>query len=454
MNDSFKIGRDETCQVHISDDLVSRIHAEVNYENDQWWIIDQNSTNGSFIGGEKITRFLLGEQVRLELGKNGPILLVELQNQTHANVTQQQEKRSLTRYIEHYFYDSSGKRNIGAHTMMIKNAFEIMKKKQSSKYLKVIGAFASIIIILVILAIYQQIKINRQWSIAEDIFYKMKTFELQIARLDNSRSKTHIGELQSIYNDLNNDYTTMINELGVYDDLTEEEKIIYHMAHTLGECELNIPPGFVNEVKKYIKKWQSTDVLSESIQRANNRGYTPIIIEKLMDKQLPFQFFFLALQESGFNPRAVGPITSYGYAKGIWQFIPHTALKYGLKVGPKVAENKYDPQDERFHFPRATLAASRYIKNIYDTQAQASSLLVMASYNWGEHNVRDLIAKLPGNPRTRNFWQLLEKYGDKIPKQTSEYVFKIFSACVICENPQLFGFNFKNPLDRSLLSKK
>ena len=132
--------------------------------------------------------------------------------------------------------------------------------------------------------------------------------------------------------------------------------------------------------------------------------------------------------------------------------MPH--LKYGLKVGPKVAEKIYDSKDERFDFNRATIAASRYIKNIYDTQAQASSLLVMASYNWGEHNVRDLIAKLPGNPRERNFWQLFEKYGDKIPRQTRDYVFNIFSASVISEDPQLFGFKFRNPLHNTSSNKK
>jgi hypothetical protein len=70
----------------------------------------------------------------------------------------------------------------------------------------------------------------------------------------------------------------------------------------------------------------------------------------------------------------------------------------------------------------------------------------MASYNWGEDRVRELIEKLPGNPRERNFWRLYEKHGSKIPRQTRDYVFKIFSAAVIGENPQLFGFDFSNPL--------
>jgi hypothetical protein len=51
---------------------------------------------------------------------------------------------------------------------------------------------------------------------------------------------------------------------------------------------------------------------------------------------------------------------------------------------------------------------------------------------------------MPGNPRDRNFWKLLEQHN--IPKETYDYVFYIFSASVIGENPQLFGFDFENPL--------
>ena len=40
----------------------------------------------------------------------------------------------------------------------------------------------------------------------------------------------------------------------------------------------------------------------------------------------------------------------------------------------------------------------RYVKNIYATDAQASGLLVMASYNWGEHRVIDLLRTMPDEP--------------------------------------------------------
>jgi soluble lytic murein transglycosylase-like protein len=154
----------------------------------------------------------------------------------------------------------------------------------------------------------------------------------------------------------------------------------------------------------------------------------------------------LALQESDFDPYISGPVTPKGIAKGMWQFIPETAVKYGLRIGPLVDLRRPDPGDDRHHFERATKAAARYLKDLYSTDAQASGFLVMACYNWGEARVLPLLRSMPANPKDRNFWRLLTLYRDKIPQETYNYVFYIASAAVICENPRLFGFNFDSPL--------
>jgi hypothetical protein len=104
-----------------------------------------------------------------------------------------------------------------------------------------------------------------------------------------------------------------------------------------------------------------------------------------------------------------------------------------------------DPMDDRNKWQKATVAAARYIKDIYATDAQASGLLVIASYNWGEQRIVDRLRTMPANPQERNFWKVLEKY--TIPDQTYKYVFSIVSAAVIGENPRLFGFPFDNPLE-------
>jgi soluble lytic murein transglycosylase-like protein len=223
-----------------------------------------------------------------------------------------------------------------------------------------------------------------------------------------------------------------------------EERLIFQMARLFGECEVNVPAGFVKEVMNYIKKWKSTDRLKEALHRAKSNNYIPMIIKALTENSLTPHFFYLALQESGFEAHAVGPRTKFGHAKGIWQFIPITAKYYDLKIGPLYKEAVYDPHDERFHFEKATKAAVRYLRDLNNTEAQASGLLVMAAYNWGETKIREIIRRMPENPRERNFWCLLTK--ETIPQETYDYVFYIFSAAVICENPRLFGFDFDCPL--------
>jgi len=117
-----------------------------------------------------------------------------------------------------------------------------------------------------------------------------------------------------------------------------------------------------------------------------------------------------------------------------------------LSTGPLENKRIPDPDDDRHQFDKSTRAAARYLRYIYDHEAQASGLLVIASYNWGHGRVLKLIQSLPKNPRERNFWRILTEHRDEIPKETYDYVFYIFSAAVIGENPRLFGFDFDNPL--------
>jgi membrane-bound lytic murein transglycosylase D len=152
------------------------------------------------------------------------------------------------------------------------------------------------------------------------------------------------------------------------------------------------------------------------------------------------------MQESDFDEFTSGPPTYMGIAKGMWQFIPDTGKRYGLKIGPLAKFRRPDLEDDRHNWQKATKAAARYIKDIYATDAQASGLLVMASYNWGEGRVIRLLRSMPENPQDRNFWQVLGKHRRIVPDETYNYVFYIVAAAVIGENPRQFGFDFDNPL--------
>jgi soluble lytic murein transglycosylase-like protein len=228
--------------------------------------------------------------------------------------------------------------------------------------------------------------------------------------------------------------------------MSPQQKLILRVARIFGECEIAMPPGFVDEVNNYIKKWQSSSRYKNDILRAQQNGYAKTIADELLAQDLPPQFFYLALQESNFDPYISGPPTRKGIAKGMWQFIPETAVKYGLHIGPLADLPRPDPGDDRHHYDLATKAAARYLKFLYSTDAEASGLLVMACYNWGEDYVLPMVKKMPPNPKDRNFWRLLALDRDKIPEETYNYVFYIFSAAVIGEDPRLFGFDFDNPL--------
>jgi hypothetical protein len=228
--------------------------------------------------------------------------------------------------------------------------------------------------------------------------------------------------------------------------MTEQQKIMLRVSRIFGECELDMPPDFEAEVTKYIRYWQQSDRLATAIRTAGQNGYVETIYQELLSQGLPPQFFYLALQESNFDPYASGPMTRKGIAKGMWQFVPETAVNYGLRLGPLVDLRRPDPGDERDQYEKATKAAARYLKELYTTDAQASGFLVMACYNWGEDQVLPLVRSMPANPRERNFWRLLANHREKIPQETYDYVFYIVSAAVIGENPSLFGFDFDNPL--------
>ena len=455
--DTFRIGREDSCAVKIDDGLVSRDHIEVSFKEGKWWIADLFSSNGTFVDGKKIDHIIISDPVKLELGKNGPIINLDLISESDSgNVRHSTVEGSLTSYIHRYFKEEGNNPNAGDHTRMIQQAFKVVKKKQSNKYLKIISGIVFLSIIIIAYAVYQHIKAGEQKELAESIFYEMKGMEVQLSKLATVVQNTGNIEVEQTVEKMRNDYKRMekiydkyVGELDVY-DLSEEDRLILKIARLFGECEINMPENFVREVKTFINKWKSSSRLEQAINRAKENNFIPVVFEEFLNQHLPPQFFYLALQESNYKYDVVGPITRYGYAKGMWQFIPMTATQYGLQTGPLVDLNKYDPQDERYDFLKATKAAAKYINYIYQTEAQASGLIVIGSYNWGENNFRKLVKELPEDPKQRNFWNLLVKYRDRIPDETYNYVFYIFSAAVIGENPRLFGFDFDNPLLSSI----
>jgi hypothetical protein len=67
--DALSIGRLDSCDIVLSDTGVSRKHAEVRREGDEWVIVDLNSTNGTIVNGQTVRRHRLAQGDRIEVGE-------------------------------------------------------------------------------------------------------------------------------------------------------------------------------------------------------------------------------------------------------------------------------------------------------------------------------------------------------------------------------------------------
>lgn len=458
---AFQVGRDHDCDVRVNDVHVSRKHVAASFEKGIWRLKDLNSANGMFVDDKRVDTIAVDASASIRLGAAGPVLLFEVEGAAGSHratlpATVQQgggETRLLASYEERYFGSKAGDERVGGRTLMIRRAFQNVQKKQRRQYWALVALAGVAISAGIGYAVYKHVQEARQQEVAEELFYQMKTLDVDLARLEqrlapaDQEGRQQIRGYRARRRELESTYDKFLTVLNLYDShLSEEDRLILRITRRFGECELAAPSEYIKEVKNYIRKWQSTDRFRNSVQTAQDRGYTKQIAEELMSQNLPPQYFYLAMQESSFNPFVSGKPTRWGIAKGMWQFIPETGARYGLTIGPLKGASGPDPLDERFDWKKATRAASLYIKDIYATDAQASGLLVIASYNWGEQRIIDLLKTMPENPQERNFWKVLEKYRSRVPDQTYDYVFNIVSAAVIGENPRLFGFQFDNPL--------
>ena len=441
---SFTIGRAAENDVVVEDSLVSTRHVTVTLDADGWRIRDLETTNGTFLDGNRVALIPLRGPTEIRLAHaNGPRLLF-----TPAEVAPGPGKTVVGRAADsdkadRYLSDEPPE-DMSSHTAMVRTLITEQRRRAATKPRIAVAVLAIIAVTIGALAYRQRGQIASQRAAASDMFYMIRALELEIANLPlDEGARTSLRERQG---ELERQYREIVEDLGIYDEDTPAEvRLIYDVVRRFGESEIDVPPGFIDEVIRFIEKWQRSPPTA-AFRRAEENGYGRRIAAIMLEHGLPPEFFYLAMQESALDPDAIGPETRFGFAKGMWQFIPGTAREYGLRLGPLVSLPTPDSLDQRHDVEASTRAAARYLRYLYTTDAQASGLLVMASYNWGQTNVLRLIRQLPATPRDRNFWKLLGEHRESIPQETYDYVFRIIAATVVGEQPDLFGFDFPPPL--------
>lgn len=151
----------------------------------------------------------------------------------------------------------------------------------------------------------------------------------------------------------------------------------------------------------------------------NRRAMYGDMIQNILDQySLPEELIYLAMIESGLNPKA----HSRANASGMWQFIYSTGVRYNLNRNWYVDERR-DPE-------KATHAACKYLTELYEQFD--NWYLALAAYNAGSGR----ITRAQRLHQTSDFWQL-----HALPRETRNYVPFFLAATIIGQDPEKYGFN-------------
>ena len=181
--------------------------------------------------------------------------------------------------------------------------------------------------------------------------------------------------------------------------------------------QYDVPIVLNEQVKAYILFFQTTkrELIGKAFERSGR--YLTMMSKIFKEQGLPQDLVNLAYIESAFNYRAY----SRAKAMGIWQFIKSTGQRYRLKV-THYLDQRRDPE-------KATLAAARYLKDLYGMFN--SWPLALAAYNAGEQKVQRAIDR----QGTNDFWSL------RLPRETQLFVPAFMAITIMAKNPQQYGFS-------------
>ncbi|HEX8755851.1 MAG TPA: LysM peptidoglycan-binding domain-containing protein [Steroidobacteraceae bacterium] len=163
----------------------------------------------------------------------------------------------------------------------------------------------------------------------------------------------------------------------------------------------------------------------EYLQRAFGRAdmYLYYIVTQLEARHMPLELALLPVIESAFQPYAY----SRARAAGLWQFIPGTGSRFGLKQ-----DWWYDGRRD---VVASTNAALDYLQALHD-EFNGDWLLAVAAYNCGELAVEHAVQVNQAEGRPIDFWHL------RLPRETEAYVPKLLAMKRLVDDPARYGLDF------------
>jgi len=148
------------------------------------------------------------------------------------------------------------------------------------------------------------------------------------------------------------------------------------------------------------------------------------IVGEIESRQMPLELALLPVVESAFEPYAY----SRARASGLWQFIPPTGSRFGLKQNWW-----YDGRRDVIESTRAALDYLQFLHDEFDDW-----LLAVAAYNCGEANVERAVRANAAAGQPTDFFSI----SARLPKETRAYVPKLLAMARLFLSPQDYGIEF------------
>lgn len=164
-------------------------------------------------------------------------------------------------------------------------------------------------------------------------------------------------------------------------------------------------------IQQFVRYFQGKGHKNIEVAFTRLSKYEGMMRKVFEEEGIPQELIYTGLVESSYNPQA----ESSAGAIGIWQFIPSTAKRYGLRQIGNI--------DERTDPEKSTRAAARYLRDLYGMFGDWN--LALAAYNTGEYRILRTIEKTG----IKDFWQMSLK--GLLPQETTNYVPAVLAAITV-----------------------
>lgn len=482
----IRVGRSAGCDLRFDGDRhpqVSFHHAELVLEGGRWLVADADSDGGVYLNGRRVTREALRPGDRIAFGEGGPEVRVEsaddageeedggldaLRQQTYRDLADgarhqdapDEEPRpdggkapaarsaaSIAEEVARKVAEQralAGGQSSGQTMFIMADALEqadaLGRKKSRRKWLRIVSAVGAAAVLVtggmgvVIVRQKQQLDelVKEKQRIDEEILaiheqMRLETDEAVLSALEE-RLETLTGKAVSKLDELGKSDQRAAAALAEGDELDQDIRAVLKKFNSE---TYSVPPVFKERMRFHIDKLLYQRNMD--LARSRKAKYWPMISRAFAAQGLPEELGYIAYVESTFDPMAFHPKVE---ATGMWQFIAKTARENGLEV-----DEKDRTKDERTDPAKSSQAAALYLTKLMSDFGEESFLLVIASYNMGEHRIRAVMRKVAtmeaGGFRKRDFWHL---YRLKVlPEETREYVPAVIASAIVLGNPERYA---------------